>query len=218
MNTFESGKEFSDFFNRKSVSSFTRILSDWINAFAILTSQHLKISILTKDHFITGSWSGGSTTQLYIHPPDATYIDRNFELRISTATVEISESSFTALPSIDRKLMVLEGEIVISHKGRYTKRLMPYEVDTFSGDWETKSVGTCTDFNVMTTGQIDSELYHISIDSDDAYNLNLKKACIKLFLYSPATNHGLQIDRAPRLKNSNEIAPVPANRSRISMS
>jgi environmental stress-induced protein Ves len=144
----------------------------------------LKITILTPQHFQTTQWSGGSTTQLYIFPPTATYTERNFELRLSTAKVEAEESTFTSLPGIDRKLMILEGAITITHQDKYTKHLTPFQVDEFSGDWKTTAIGTCTDFNVMTKGKQQSELYHIAMGSSSSYTLKPKAECKKLFLYA----------------------------------
>ena len=152
----------------------------------------MKISILTAQHFQTTQWSGGSTTQLYISPPNATYAARNFELRISTAKVEATESTFTALPGIDRKLMILEGAITITHEGQYSKHLKPFEVDEFSGDWKTTAVGTCTDFNVMTNGKQPSSLYHLAMTARDNYNLKPKTSCKNLFLYATSGTIELQ--------------------------
>ncbi len=153
----------------------------------------MKTSILTSQHFVNSQWSGGSTTQLYIFPAKATYAERNFELRISTAKVAVAESTFTALPGIYRKLMVLEGEITITHEGQYSKHLNPFEVDEFSGDWKTTAIGTCTDFNVMTTSQQYSELYHLSISANNNYILKPKSACKKLFLYATSSSIHIQL-------------------------
>lgn len=143
----------------------------------------MKTTLLTPQDFLTSQWSGGSSTQLYIFPANASYAERNFELRISTAKVEVEESTFTPLKGIQRKLMILEGEITITHEGHYSKQLKPFDVDSFSGDWKTTAKGTCTDFNVMNTGQ-QSEIYHIAMDAMSAYTLKPKQTCNKLFLYA----------------------------------
>jgi len=144
----------------------------------------LKTSILSPQHFLTTKWSGGSSTQLYIFPANASFTERNFELRISTAKVEVEESTFTALPGIHRKLMILEGEISINHEGQYRKHLKPFNVNNFSGDWKTTSIGTCTDFNVMTTGQRQCELYYLAMGAISSYKLKPKETCKNLFLYA----------------------------------
>ena len=101
----------------------------------------------------TNKWSGGTTTELFIYPEGATYANRDFDVRISTATIEVEESTFTSLPDFDRTLMILAGQIEICHKGRYKKLLRKFEIDNFSGGWETTSIGTATDFNVMTSAE-----------------------------------------------------------------
>lgn len=148
------------------------------------TNPHLKTSILTPKQFLTSQWAGGSSTQLYIFPDNASYAARNFELRISTAKIEVEESTFTALPGIQRKLMILEGEISITHERQYSKHLKAFDVDCFSGDWKTTSLGTCTDFNVMTTGLKQGELYHIAMAATSSYCLKPKELCKNLFLYA----------------------------------
>jgi environmental stress-induced protein Ves len=153
----------------------------------------LKVSILSPQHFTTSQWSGGTTTQLYIFPANASYSERNFELRISTAKVEVAESTFTALPGFQRKLMILEGEIFITHEGHYSKRLQPFEVEHFSGDWKTSAIGTCTDFNVMTTGLKQSEVYFFAMGATMDCKLKPKTACNGLFLYATSGSIQLQL-------------------------
>lgn len=153
----------------------------------------MKISVLTPQDFSTSNWSGGSSTQLYIFPNNSSFVERNFQLRISTAKVEVGESTFTALPGIHRKLMILEGEITITHDGHYSKHLKAFDVDSFSGDWKTTSIGTCTDFNVMTTEQQKSKLYHLAMEAFSRYNLKTKAKCKNLFLYATSGKIHLQL-------------------------
>ena len=115
--------------------------------------QRMRINILQASNYILSQWSGGSTTQLFVYPLTADYATRNFEFRLSTATVEAEKSAFTSLPGFHRKLMILAGEITITHENRYSKLLNPFTVETFEGDWKTSSAGKCTDFNVMTNAR-----------------------------------------------------------------
>ena len=64
---------------------------------------------LTKSNYIISQWSGGTTTQLAIAPEGAVYADRDFLWRISSATVDLEESDFTALPDYVRLISVLDG-------------------------------------------------------------------------------------------------------------
>lgn len=97
----------------------------------------------------TTEWSGGRTTELAIFPPESSYANRNFLFRISTATVESESSTFTSLPGYKRLLMILKGELEITHVDQYTKKLNPFDTDTFEGGWQTTAKGVVTDFNIM---------------------------------------------------------------------
>lgn len=97
----------------------------------------------------TIKWSGGETTELFISPVGSSYADRNFDFRLSTATVEVEESVFTALSGVSRVLMVLEGQMNLTHENEHKAELAKFDVDHFEGGWKTASFGTCTDFNLM---------------------------------------------------------------------
>lgn len=97
----------------------------------------------------TTDWAGGTTTELFINPPEANYSARNFKFRISTAKVALEASSFTSLPGYKRILMPLLGTIGLSHEGQPPKVLEPFQQDTFDGGVPTTSKGKCQDFNLM---------------------------------------------------------------------
>lgn len=103
---------------------------------------------IKKEH-LTSSWAGGKTTELYIFPEDSQYKTGNFLFRISSATVEVEESSFTQLPGVERILMVLDGQVKLEHENHHTKVLNPLDRDQFQGEWTTLSKGKCIDFNLM---------------------------------------------------------------------
>lgn len=98
---------------------------------------------------VTAQWAGGTTTQLAIYPAGAEYTKFNFLFRLSTATVEVEESTFTFMPGVTRHLMILEGQLTIDHKGRYKKQLDRFGYDVFNGEWPTTAKGKVTDFNLM---------------------------------------------------------------------
>lgn len=102
-----------------------------------------------EENYQTSKWAGGLTKELGIFPKTSKYLDRNFIWRLSSATVELEESSFTRLPDYDRVLMVLEGEVVLSYEGERVARLKELEQDRFDGGWKTKSFGKITDYNLM---------------------------------------------------------------------
>lgn len=108
--------------------------------------------IYPKASLSTNTWSGGTTTELFIYPPESSYPNRDFFLRISTATIEIAESNFTALPGLHRQLMVLNGALNLDFGIHGQAALQPFQIAAFEGDWPTSSKGFATDFNVMTKG------------------------------------------------------------------
>ena len=86
-----------------------------------------------KSEHKTSSWSGGKTTELFIYPQNAIYSERDFDFRISTATVEVEESEFTLLPSYHRILFVLEGEVTLFVNKQQEVKLKLGEQFSFSG-------------------------------------------------------------------------------------
>jgi uncharacterized protein len=111
------------------------------------------LQILPPNSFQTQRWSGGTTTELFIFPEKSNYSQRNFEFRLSLATVEVETSDFTPLPGIFRKTMILDGEIALAHNGEAPEKLEKFDVASYDGGWQTHAVGQCTDFNLMTKGK-----------------------------------------------------------------
>lgn len=109
----------------------------------------MKYRIIKPEEYETGVWSGGTTTQLAIYPPGASYADRNFIFRLSSATVETEQSEFTHLPDYDRWLMIFEGSARLVHGRGKEVLLNPYEYDAFDGGISTVSFGRVTDYNLM---------------------------------------------------------------------
>ena len=104
---------------------------------------------VTPEQYIVSQWSGGTTTQVAIAPEGAVYADRDFLWRISSASVDLDESDFTALPDYYRWISTLKGGMTLSHEGGEKIVLAPYEVHQFDGGVDTHSWGRCTDFNLM---------------------------------------------------------------------
>ena len=109
----------------------------------------MKLTHLKPSDYVTSTWSGGTTTQVAIAPAGAVYADRDFLWRISSATVDLDVSDFTALPDYNRLIATLNGSIDVTHNGGDVIHLAPYHVHAFDGGWNTRSVGRCTDFNLM---------------------------------------------------------------------
>lgn len=143
----------------------------------------MTITHIPAKHFSPMKWSGGLTTELFIYPKDAHYAKRDFEFRLSTATVEIQESIFTPLPTIARTLLVLDGEMKLDHKHHHTTVLCAGNIDRFDGGWETSSIGKCVDFNLMTMGTTIGGLSILNFAPEQEVIQPLKESSNWLFLF-----------------------------------
>ncbi len=131
--------------------------------------------IIKKESQNTSNWSGGKTTELYIHPKGSKYNLLDFDFRISSAIVEVEESTFTSLPGVERVIMVLEGELELSHENEYSKTIKPFETDSFKGDWKTTSKGKVIDFNLMTRDGSKGCLSHQLVTADQTITIDNSK-------------------------------------------
>src|SRR5690349_16660164 len=131
----------------------------------------MSIQQFTSDSRTTINWASGTSTEIFIYPSDGSFADRNFLFRISTATVEAEESTFTFFEGITRHLMILKGNLELIHEGRYTKHLSPYDQDTFSGEWSTRSKGKVTDFNLMLKEGATGSLAHQHIQAGGSVSI-----------------------------------------------
>lgn len=124
------------------------------------------IKVIKNEEFLTSKWSGGTTTELYIYPENELYENRNFKFRISSAKVDLEESTFTKLPNIKRKIMILDGKLKLVHENHHEITLEKFDQDTFYGDWNTKSYGKVTDFNLMLNKNTDGIIEHINLENE----------------------------------------------------
>ena len=124
----------------------------------MLTIRHLS----PKD-YQESNWSGGRTRQIYLFPETSHYGDRDFDYRISTATVELAQSTFTSLPGYERILMTLDQKIRLSHSdSQESVSLAPYTPYAFSGSRPTESQGVCTDFNLIHSPRYEGHMQAIA--------------------------------------------------------
>lgn len=129
-----------------------------------------QIKIIKKDKLSSSKWSGGTTTQLYIYPENELYENRNFTFRISSAEVNLEESTFTKLPNIKRRIMILDGKLKLIHENHHSVTLEKFQQDTFYGDWDTKSYGKVTDFNLMLNENADGFIEYINLENEKIIN------------------------------------------------
>ena len=127
----------------------------------------MKATIVRAAEQKTARWAGGETTELLVFPPGSSLKARDFSVRISSATVELERSDFTALPGFTRYIMPLCGSIKLEHLASGSQlpleaNLAPLSVHRFDGGWQTVSHGICTDFNLMLAQGWEGEMKAIS--------------------------------------------------------
>lgn len=144
------------------------------------------IKVIKKNEQITAAWSGGTTTQLAIYPEHAEYNKRNFLWRISTASIQDEQSLFTCLPDFWRKLMVIEGEVILAYEGSHQVRLKPYEQESFSGGWVTRSMGKVTDFNLISAAGCRGELEALYIKEGTSHKIKCPTDDVEFSLVTEA--------------------------------
>jgi len=123
--------------------------------------------VIKEQHRQINSWSGGITKELYIYPEDACYEKKDFKFRISIATTENEQSTFTKFPHAKRIISVLENSMKLVHKDHHSALLEKYDIDRFSGDWETVSYGKVTDFNLIIQNGEGDFFYNELVDDSE---------------------------------------------------
>jgi environmental stress-induced protein Ves len=130
------------------------------------------------------SWASGTTTELFIYPLSANFQQRNFSFRISTATVEAAETTFSDFSNFKRILMVLEGELLVTHEGHYSKLLRQFDQDLFDGGWKTNSKGKVRDFNVIFNEAVNASVFHVVLDSSEVKVIELNHQFVFFYVFS----------------------------------
>lgn len=110
--------------------------------------MRLRDGIISLDEIRKSSWSGGTTEEIFIYPEDKKYEDKDFTYRISVATIDEEESTFTELPGYDRVLMPLTNKVTLEKEGVKVE-LEPFELLKFSGRERVVSYGRTKDLNLM---------------------------------------------------------------------
>ena len=121
------------------------------------------ITLLKSNDFQVSDWSGGKTKQLYLSPPTGHYGKRDFDYRLSTATVELAESQFSDLSGFHRILMSLDQTLHLHNASRQEETVLaPFTPYFFEGSDSITSRGTCTDFNLIYSDHYQGQMLAIS--------------------------------------------------------
>ena len=120
------------------------------------------VTLLSANDFQVSDWSGGKTKQLYLSPPTGHYGKRDFDYRLSTATVELAESQFSDLSGFHRILMSLDHTLHLHNASRQEETVLaPFTPYVFEGSDSITSRGTCTDFNLIYSDHYQGQMLAI---------------------------------------------------------
>lgn len=120
-----------------------------------MTVTHIQFKDITPSN-----WAGGSTYQYCIFPENTLYSDRNFDIRISCATINVNQSDFTRFEGYRRHLVMLDNALKIVHNN-IAKKFDSLEVFTFDSNDRITSFSKGTDFNIMLSKKHTGELVRI---------------------------------------------------------
>lgn len=139
-----------------------------------------QLTLISPETYLSSTWSGGRTTQLCLLPAGASYAERNFDLRISSATVEIEESVFSDLRGYSRIIAPLEGSFDLLHpdrKGLQHFHLERYQLHAFDGGEKTLCRGRGRDFNVIFRHGLDVKVMRLD-PGEEPLSLDLSAAAL----------------------------------------
>lgn len=108
------------------------------------------MKIIKQQDYKINKWAGGITREIYISPETAGLGARNFDIRISSAVINLTESDFSDFSGYTRYIMPIDGEITlfIGNEKINLEKDKPYR---FCGSDKVSSTNTkgATDFNVI---------------------------------------------------------------------
>lgn len=108
----------------------------------------MEIKIIKIQHLTPSKWEGGKTFEYYIYPENAQYKNRDFDFRISSATIDKAPSLFTRFNGYHRYLVMLDNSLEIIKNGK-KERYSAGEIVEFNAADEIQSFSLGNDFNLM---------------------------------------------------------------------
>lgn len=102
-------------------------------------------------------WTGGKTWQLKIIPENSSLAERDFDYRLSTASIETEHAIFTTYPGFERDLVLLTGPIILRIFGR-SQAVQPGKVFHFYGSDRVESEGRTQDLNLIKRAGLPGKL------------------------------------------------------------
>lgn len=133
------------------------------------------MEIINEKDYKLNQWQGGITRELFIYPEGSSLKDRNFDLRISSAVIDQTESVFSDFSGYTRYIMLLNGDITLSLNNQQIM-LQPRQLFKFSGSDDVTSQNSpgATDFNIIFRDSLGVEACVVSdTQLEAAQHLNI---------------------------------------------
>lgn len=108
----------------------------------------MNFKIISKSDLLPRIWDGGKTYEYFISPADSSYSNRDFDFRISSASIEKTPSNFTRFEAYQRYLVMLDGDLKINRNGK-EDNYAQHEIFEFDSNDEIQSFSIGNDFNLM---------------------------------------------------------------------
>lgn len=109
------------------------------------------MEILRQENYKSSVWTGGLTREVCILPAEGCCLaDRNFDVRVSSAVINVTESTFSDFTGFTRYILCLEGNITLNVDG-HTVTLDNEHLFQFDGASKVTSVNSsgAIDLNVI---------------------------------------------------------------------
>lgn len=148
------------------------------------------MKIIHQSDYKTNTWKGGITRELYINPESSSLNARDFNIRISSAIIDSTESVFSDFTGYQRYILPVKGSLTLFRNGK-AYRLSPNAPFRFSGDEAIKSENSkgAIDFNVIFRAELPVS---VKVTSDEHYESSTGRTL--LFALEPVTVNGKPIE------------------------
>lgn len=127
--------------------------------------SNIRIQIIQKSTLKGNVWDGGETFEYCIYPSTSSYAERNFQWRISSATIVKSPSTFTQFQHYNRHLVMLDNDLQIKRNGQL-ENYQPLTVFQFQSDDHILSYSLGQDYNLMVHSSITSQATFIDTSAE----------------------------------------------------
>jgi len=117
----------------------------------------MKVEVIRKETVVVSRWSGGETREYAIYPQGTVYANRDFDFRISSATIEDVPSQFTNFEGYHRYLAMLDGKLNLTINS-VNQHYENHELFAFKSTDSITSYSKGTDFNLMLQDTIVDEV------------------------------------------------------------